>query len=429
VFAPASGGARLAYREQPGVGVALINPLSYGVSLTGLEAAHGQRDFLAAMGAGFQLVLYDQRGAGDSAGAGPPANWAERGADLWAVADVAGIERAVLYGVFDGGHTIAHAAAQQPERVLGLIFNFVPPVLVATAAGQPGLPAAAIESWLCPDAAHPGGQAGLLLRALGINEPDADALEDAWIRLVTPELAAAHEHLLRDGDLRSLLPSLAAPALVIEPHRRALFQGWGAALAGALPRARIVRPARGAEMLGSLHAFLATLGADVGRHASRLAPALSGAVEASERAVRAIRCIIVPVIDDLASGRAVELACRLGDEQRASIILIHVVAVPRTLPLDRPAPEAVTRGERALRLGEAIVARHGLPAQARLVPARSASFGIVEAARQERADLIVMGNRLDVVEGGDPVGPTVRGVLEHAPCQVLVEGERVYERA
>jgi len=52
----------------------------------------------------------------------------------------------------------------------------------------------------------------------------------------------------------------------------------------------------------------------------------------ARRAVGAIRRILVPTSGTLHSERGIELACRLGEEQKAEIYLIHIIEVPRTLP-------------------------------------------------------------------------------------------------
>src|SRR5581483_4779613 len=145
-------GASLRYAERAGHGIAVVSPLSQGTTLAGLERAFGQRSFLDAAGAGHQLVLYDQRGAGGSAD-NEPQGWERRAADLWAVADAAGVERAVLYGVFDAGHTIAHAAALQPGRVLGLIFNRVPLAFAGAPGDSATVALTELERWFRHDPA------------------------------------------------------------------------------------------------------------------------------------------------------------------------------------------------------------------------------------------------------------------------------------
>lgn len=413
-------GSSLRFTERAGHGIAVVGPLSQGTTIAGLEHAFGQRAFLNAAGAGHQLVLYDQRGAGGSAGTGPQ-SWERRAADLWAVADAAGVERAVLYGVFDAGHTIAHAAALQPGRVLGLIFNRVPLAF----AGEPGdsatVPLAELERWFRHDAAAPSGDPLALMAALGINEADAAALIDAWRPTVTAEALAAQEALFRAADLRPLLPALTAPALFIAPKRRPALQRWAEAGAALLPGARLVRPENAGETVGAMHAFLTVVGAASGRLGSRLPAALSDTLSDSRRSVGALRRIVVPVDPNVASGRAVELACRLGEAQKAEIVLVHVVSVPHVLPLDHPLPEATRRGERALTLGHVIAAEHGLPCRTRLLQERSVAGSIVRLAREERADLIVMALGEQAPGEEDRISTTAQEVLRRAPCEVLID--------
>ena len=411
----------LTYHRRPGAGLAIINPLSYGVTIDGVAAASGQDAFLDALGAGFDLVTYDQRGHGGSAHAGAADGWDELGADLWRVADAAGVERAVLYGVADAGHTIVHAARQQPDRVLGLIFNFVPPTIGLAADDAPGLSLRDLDRWFSQSRANPLGDALNMMESLGINTTDATALISVWEHSVTPETVAQTREILAGSDLRPALAGLSKPALVLEPKRRELFRGWGNALAASLPDARVVSPTRGIESVGAMHGFLAVLTSDLGRRASRLSPQLSATVASSEQAVGALRCIAVAVDDDASSGPAVELACRLGEAQRARIVLVHIVPVPYTMPLDAPPEDAIERGERALELGGAIVARHKFAACApRLVPGRSIPGAIVRIAQEEGADLIVVSDS----PRRDERSAIVADVLHRAPGKVLVNSGR-----
>jgi pimeloyl-ACP methyl ester carboxylesterase/nucleotide-binding universal stress UspA family protein len=416
--------APLAYHRRAGAGLSIINPLSYGVTIDGIAAASGQEAFLDAVGSGFDLITYDQRGSGQSAGAGTSPDWEGLGADLWRVADAAGIERAVLYGVADGGYTIAHAAAVQPDRVLGVIFNFVSPRFVAEGPSAAGIPSELIARWFDQPAAGTDPNPRQMLEDFGIAEGDALALAERWQASSLPEADQRRRDLMSQADIRGLLPTIERPALVMQPKRRDLFRGWGDAMAALLPNARTVYPSRGIEAIGAVHAFLAVLTSDIGRQASRLSPALSATVESSEQSVGELQRIAVAVDDDVVSGRAVELACRLGEAQKAEIVLIHIIEVPYAQPLDQPPEEAIERGERALELGKAIVERHRLAScKSRLVMGRSVASSIVRTAEEEAADLIVVSNS----EGGrhgTGSSPVVSEVLRRAPGKVLVNSGR-----
>ncbi|HYM14141.1 MAG TPA: universal stress protein [Dehalococcoidia bacterium] len=418
-FAEARDGGRLAYAAQPGAGLAIIDPLSYGVTLDGIEAAPGQGQFLHAMAAGSYLVTYDQRGAGASAAAGPPASWEERGDDLWRVADAAGVERAVLYGVADAGHTVVHAAIQQPDRVLAIIFNFVPPSFSAATPVE-GVLAERAQGWFGGDG-EPRRDAVAMMQAFGIAESDAAHLIDAWQATVTSASLEATRRLLASADIRPLLPRLTQPTLVLEPQRTTMFRGWGTGIAALLPDARLARPARGIEALGTIHGFLSLLEVELGRRASELSPALGRALLSSEQSMRELHRIAVAVDDDVTSARAVELACRLGEAQRSEIALIHVVPVPYALSLGNPPSDLVKRGERALSLGDAIVQRHGLPpAKRRLVRGRTIAASILATAEELGSNLIVVANK-GTADGTSSSSEVVGELLRRAPGKVVVD--------
>jgi len=418
-----TGQPSLSWQRRAGQGITILDPLSYGVTNQGIVEAPGQEAFLDAMGSGFDLITYDQRGSGRSRMAGASTDWEELGADLWRVADAAGVERAVLYGVADAGYTIAHAAALQPDRVLGVIFNFVPPKFVSDELSSSGLPRDATERWFEPPSDGTAGSPLQMLEDFGVDEEDARALADQWQASSSPEAAQRRRELISRADIRELLSMIDRPALIIQPRRRELFRGWGDAMAALMPHARVVYPSRGIEAIGAIHAFLAVLMSDIGREASRLSPELSATVESSEQSVGELQRIAVAIDDDVVSGRAVELACRLGEAQKAEIILIHVVEVPYALPLDQPPDEAVRRGERALELGRAIVERHRLTScKSRLVVGRSVASSVVRTAEEEEVDLIVVSDSEG--KGHGTGSPVVSEVLRRAPGKVLVNAGR-----
>jgi len=88
------------------------------------------------LASGFRCVQYDKLGTGLSDPAIAPASLDERLAELSAVLDAAGVERAWLLGLSEGGVIALAAATRMPERVLGL-------VLISSYSGSTALPEAA----------------------------------------------------------------------------------------------------------------------------------------------------------------------------------------------------------------------------------------------------------------------------------------------
>jgi nucleotide-binding universal stress UspA family protein len=149
--------------------------------------------------------------------------------------------------------------------------------------------------------------------------------------------------------------------------------------------------------------------------------AIPMAAAKARRAVGAIKKILVPTSGTPYSERGIELACRLGEEQKAEIYLINVIEVPRTLPLEAPLAEAETRAGEILKRGEEIVSLRGLPAKGEVRRGRVAGEEIIRAAKDWEADLIVMGIRSQVTMAQDILGRNSDLVMRRAPCEVIVD--------
>jgi nucleotide-binding universal stress UspA family protein len=153
----------------------------------------------------------------------------------------------------------------------------------------------------------------------------------------------------------------------------------------------------------------------------RVPPALPREVAVVRRSVAAMQRILVPVSGGIASGRAVELACRLGAAQKAEILLAYVIEVPFTLSLDARMPVEEGRGQEVLRTAQFIVEQHGLPVRTKIVPHRFAWGGILRLAREEMMDAIVMSvgaGRPGLAEG---MGRTAQEVVKRAECEVILD--------
>ncbi len=139
------------------------------------------------------------------------------------------------------------------------------------------------------------------------------------------------------------------------------------------------------------------------------------------RSMDTLTRILVPTTGMPYSDRGVELACRLGEVQKASILLTYVIEVPRTLPLNAPLPEADVKAQEALNRAVEIVNLHELEAIPIVERAREAAEGIIRAARDNKVDLIVLGMRTDFRGGQAGLGRTTETLLHRSPCEVLVD--------
>lgn len=166
--------------------------------------------------------------------------------------------------------------------------------------------------------------------------------------------------------------------------------------------------------------FLILLGL-VFRWMFRIPPLVPYEVAHIRHTVNELRTIVVPVIASLASERAVELACRLSSPQRARILLVGVVEVPLSLPLDAAMPAQHLSAEGAIEVGAQICQQHELPFERIKLPARSAWEGIVRVAREHDANLIVMGVESHPRIPGEEISRNVAQVVRRAACEVIID--------
>jgi nucleotide-binding universal stress UspA family protein len=137
---------------------------------------------------------------------------------------------------------------------------------------------------------------------------------------------------------------------------------------------------------------------------------------------RGYRRVLVPVVARAGSPEAVDVASRLAAEHGASILAVAVVEVPSLLPLDAHMVEEEAQARRALTLAGDVGASYGVGVTPRLVRAREAAAAIVEQARAEEVELIVIAGarRRRAVRPHAVFGETIEHVLKVAPCRVLV---------
>jgi nucleotide-binding universal stress UspA family protein len=147
-------------------------------------------------------------------------------------------------------------------------------------------------------------------------------------------------------------------------------------------------------------------------------PAPRGATS-TVRSVEAIRKILVPVIDLGASVRAVELAARLNQGHKAEMLIVYVQEIPLQAPL--VMPEKDPRIQRALDAAAFIATQHAIEPRTRVNVARQAGHRIVEIAREEAVDLIVMGITLQNRPNEGPLGRIAEHVFRNAPCEIVVD--------
>jgi len=185
--------------EDAGEGFPVV--LLHGLTATRRYVVMGSK---ALERAGHRVVAYDARAHGQSEG-GDDYAYTRLAADLLAVLDDRGIDRAVLAGASMGAHTAVRFALDAPERVAGLV--------IATPAFDPEEDRdAGLARWdALSDGLRSGGVEGFV-EAYG--DPQVPEQWHETIDRVLHQRLAAHEH-----------PDAVADALRAVPRSRP-FESW-----------------------------------------------------------------------------------------------------------------------------------------------------------------------------------------------------------
>jgi pimeloyl-ACP methyl ester carboxylesterase/DNA-binding SARP family transcriptional activator len=232
--------------------------------------------FFRRLGALGRLIMFDKRDTGLSDRAPGDQPLEQRMDDVRAVMDACESERAVLFGYSEGGPMSILFAASYPQRVTGLI------LADATARWSPapdypcGHESDGLRQTMERLAQRHWGEGGTIDWFAPSHSGSARARQGLarWERLAAgPSAVLRLLRMLCESDVRAVLPSVRAPALVI--HRvgdRVIPRCHGRYLASHLPNARYVeQPGDHLLWMGDTDALLAEIAAFLSDPEHRLA--------------------------------------------------------------------------------------------------------------------------------------------------------------
>ena len=117
---------------------------------------------------------------------------------------------------------------------------------------------------------------------------------------------------------------------------------------------------------------------------------------------------------------AVELACKLGKKSKSKIFIVYVIEVNRSLPVDAVIRPDMELAEKVLLEAEEYAQDNDFEVETEIIQARDVGPAIIEVARQNKVDMIVMSIFYKRRFGSFTMGNAVPHVLEEAPCRVLI---------
>jgi nucleotide-binding universal stress UspA family protein len=144
------------------------------------------------------------------------------------------------------------------------------------------------------------------------------------------------------------------------------------------------------------------------------------AKEAETSLERMVGSIVVVFSPDILSGHMMALAAKLARGERSELLAIYVIEVPYTLPPDAEMPVEERAALDALGAAETIASNNDVSLRTEIIKARSTKQAVLDLAKREKADLIILGSFREGKYTGAPLGRTIEEIAADAKCDVLI---------
>ncbi len=144
------------------------------------------------------------------------------------------------------------------------------------------------------------------------------------------------------------------------------------------------------------------------------------AKEAETELERMVGSIIVVFTPEIASGHMMALAAKLARGERSDLLAIYVIEMPYTLPPDAEMPLEERAALDALGAAESIAKNNGISIRTEIVKARSTKQAVLDIAKRERANLLIVGDHREGRYLGAPLSRTIEEIAADAKCDVLI---------
>jgi len=276
--------------------------------------------FMERLASFSRLIVLDRRGTGLSDAMYPATTLDDAMDDIRAVMDDAGAEQAVLMGGAEGGPTCMLFAATFPQRVSALVLYGTFPRRLQAPDYPAGYPPEQ-QDWILRVFEERWGRGPVAIRTVAPSRADEPAFRSWYARVqrysTSPGSAIAWYRLSGEIDVRSVLPSIRVPTLVI--HRTGdliVPVEHGRYLAAQIPGAKYV------ELPGSEHFWFEgdsdTILAEVGEFITGVRP-----TPVSDRVLLTV--LFTDIID------STRRAAELGDRRWRDLLEQHHRAVRSAL--------------------------------------------------------------------------------------------------
>lgn len=133
-----------------------------------------------------------------------------------------------------------------------------------------------------------------------------------------------------------------------------------------------------------------------------------------------LRTVVIAFSSEIQSEHMMVLAARLARGEDSELLAIYVIEVPFSLPTSAVMEEEDRIALDALASAEAIGKRSGVEIRTEVVHHRETAQAVLDVAKRERADLIIMGSYREGKYTGAPLGRDIERIAAEAKCDVLI---------
>ena len=155
-----------------------------------------------------------------------------------------------------------------------------------------------------------------------------------------------------------------------------------------------------------------------------LHPPSSAAEQAARKAQAQVSelvgSIIVVFSEEIHSEHMMVLAGKMARRERAELLAVYVIEVPRILPETASTPIEDRAGLDVLATAEAIARKVGVHLRTEIIHTRQISQGVLDVAKRDDAHLIILGSYREGRYTGAPLGRAIEQIATSAKCDVLI---------
>ena len=137
--------------------------------------------------------------------------------------------------------------------------------------------------------------------------------------------------------------------------------------------------------------------------------------------------ILLAISGSAFDGQLVQLACNVAQKTKGKLYVVHVLEVPRSLPLDANMAEESKRADAILTHVEDAASKVKCQLESEIIQARDVAQTLVDEAEDRQVALLILGMQRREKYGKFYIGATIPAVLSSARCRVWIIREGLDE--